>query len=81
MNKTGWIFVMWIGVVFAYILLAAAMPVFTSIVSSTSTEMQATANMTNQPGMVAAIETAPLWLWFIPGLVGIVAAAYMLKRP
>lgn len=81
MAKTiGYIALTWFFTIFAYIILAAGMPAFASITNEAATNMQATSNMTNYPGMLAGVQAAPVYVWFIPGGVAIVATLVFLKR-
>lgn len=63
-----------------YIILGLIMPAFNSITSDTLVSFNATANMTNFPGTYEAVASSPVWIWFIPGIVGVVTTAVMLKR-
>lgn len=80
-KKIGGLIVMWLGIIVAYIILAAAFPAFNEIIVSTNATLAASGNMTHYPGTQATVETAPLWIWFIPGGIGFVASAIMLKKP
>lgn len=71
---------MWILVVAAYIIMAVMMPAITEIVSTANTSLVASANMSDFPGTLEAVNSAPLWLWFIPGGVALVVSVIMLKR-
>lgn len=73
--------VIWIATTFMYIFLAVGMPVIVEITEVSTAEMHATACMTQFPGTVEAVESAPVWMWFIPGLVGIVATVILLRQP
>lgn len=72
--------IIWAMVVFAYILMAFLMPFYNQIFSDTATALESSANMSRMPGTLEAVESAPVWWWFIPAPVGIVASAIVLKR-
>jgi len=78
MKKVGWVIVLWAGIVIAYIILTAAMPAINSLVQTANETMVATSNMSNYPGSQEAILTAPLWLYFLPGGIGIMATVMIL---
>ena len=79
-NKFVGLGIMWVVVIFAYIIMAAIMPAFTDIVSTANTTIQASANMSNLPGTMGVVQTAPVWIWFIPGVVGLVSTVVMLRK-
>lgn len=79
MKKVGWVIVVWIGVIISYVILTAAMPAVNSLVQTANTTMAAASNMTNYPGTQDAILTAPLWLYFLPGGIGLVLTIIILK--
>jgi hypothetical protein len=70
----------WAFVGLAYLVLAAAMPGINSIVSSVNATLVATSNMSNYPGAQQAITTSPIWIWVIPGGVGVISSVVVLKR-
>lgn len=78
MVKIWHIGVIWGLVVFAYIIYANVFTVFTGLTDSAGAALQATSNMSNYPGTLEAVQSAPLWGWFVPGGVGIVATAVYL---
>jgi len=80
MDKLKYVAVTWLLVIFAYIILAVMMPVLTGMAGNASTELQATSNMSAYPGMLGVIETSPIWMWFVPGGIGIIATAIFLKK-
>ncbi|MFC1904655.1 hypothetical protein ACFLXT_02710 [Chloroflexota bacterium] len=71
--------IVWGAVIFAYIVLAVTMPVHQEMVATSRADMAASANLSNMPGIDAAVASSPVWLWFIPGLVGLVVTAIMLR--
>jgi hypothetical protein len=80
-KKMFYVAMVWFFTIFVYIILAASMPALKSITGEASTLLTATSNMSNYPGTLAAVDSAPVWLWFIPGFVSIVATVVMLKQP
>jgi len=81
-NKIFWVVFIWFAVVVAYIFLAISMPAQNEIIVSVNTTLASgsSGNMSNFPGTQEVIQTAPVWLWFIPGLVGIVSTVMVLVR-
>jgi len=72
--------IIWAAVLVAYLILGFTMDMHNQIISDTLASYNATANMTNFPGMYDATASAPVWLWFIPGPVGMVATVVVLKK-
>lgn len=80
MGKFGTLAIIWIFVVVAYIFIAVLTSTFGAITTEASTAMQASANMTQQPGAVGMVEGFPVYVWIIPGLAGVVSTLWILKR-
>jgi len=78
-NKVGTIFLVWLGVVVAYIMMAAVFPAMTGISEDASTQLSSSSNMTLYPGSLDVVDGFPLWVWLIPGGLGIVATVVNLK--
>jgi len=72
--------IIWLLTVFVYIILAVCMPAINELVGVSSAALDASANMTQFPGTKEGIETFPVYVFFIPGFVGIVTTVIMLKR-
>lgn len=79
MGKFGTLVIIWIFIVVAYILIGVTSPAISDISSEASTAMQASGNMTEQPGIQGAVESSPVWIWIIPGFIGIVSTVWILK--
>ena len=79
-NKFIAIGVTWVIIIAVYIIIAFMMPAFNSIVSTAGSSLEASANMSNFPGTQETVASAPVWIWFIPGLVGIVYTVWKLKK-
>ncbi len=79
-KKVLWLVALWAAVVVAYVFLAAAMPAIRDLSSQAVVDMNASANMSQQPGAVGAVETAPIWVWFIPGTIGGVFSVIILSK-
>lgn len=79
-KKIGYILLTWFLVIFVYIILAASMPGIRSLTTETETTLQSSVNMTHFPGILEVVQTAPLWIWFIPGAVGLIATGVFLKQ-
>ena len=80
MKKIGFIILIWAAISLCYIVIAVTMPTLQDLTDNTATELQATSNMSNYPGTLEAVNSYPLFAWFIPGAVGIVATVVMLKK-
>ena len=80
-KKIGYTILTWFLAVFAYIIMAATMPAFNLIVDQSSTNLQSTSNMSNYPGLLGSVESAPVYIWFIPGAVALIATIVLLKTP
>lgn len=80
LQKLGYLALMWIAIIFAYIMLANMFPAFTSITSNATALMQSTSNMSNYPGSLDVVRTSPLWIWFIPGGLGICVSVVWLRQ-
>ncbi len=82
MAKTiGFLAVMWFMIVFCYIIFAASFPAIQTITANSSQMIAASTNASDFPGAKAMVDSAPVWLWFIPGLVGIIVTVATLKNP
>lgn len=79
MKKVGWVVLLWAAIILTYVILTAAMPAINSLVQMANETMVATSNMSNYPGSQEAILTAPLWIYFIPGGIGLVGTVMILK--
>ena len=67
------------GVITSYVVMTATQGATNSIISSVNTTLVASSNMSNYPGTLAFIASFPLWQWFIPAIVGLVALVIVLK--
>ena len=79
-NKFVSLGVVWLFVIVAYLILAVTMPAGRELVSQAATDLAASANMSNFPGTQGFVESSPVWIWFIPGLVGIIITVVTLKK-
>lgn len=73
------ILIIWGALTLVYIMLAMLMPVITTLTASANTSM-ASGNMTGIPGVAEATNAFPLYVWFIPGGVGIIGTIIVLKK-
>ena len=78
-KKIGFVVLTWFLVSFCYIIIAAAMPAMVTITTGAATSLSATSNMSNYPGTLQVVQAAPVYLWFIPGGVGLIATVVFLK--
>ena len=72
--------IIWVFIFVAYIFIAVLMSVFSDVTTVASAAMQASANMTEQPGAVGAVESFPVYVWIIPGALGVISTVWILKR-
>lgn len=68
------------GVIFVYVFLLAIMPIFVDVTTTANATITASSNWTDYPGAQAVLVGAPLWIFFIPGIVGIASIVLVLKR-
>ena len=80
MSKIGPVVVVIVLVAIAYILLLVVMPLVAEIASTANVTMAASSNMSNYPGTQDTMLSAPWALFFVPGVVGIIAIVIILKR-
>ena len=81
MGKIGSVVIVVVIVIAAYLLLLVTVPILTDSVSTANITMHATSNMTNYPGTAEAVLAAPWVLFFVPGVIGLIAVVIILKRP
>lgn len=81
MGKIGAVSVVVVAVCILYLLMLVIMPVMADFASTANTTMAASSNLTNYPGAAEGVLVAPWFLWFAPGVVGMVAVVIILKRP
>lgn len=63
----------WLAGIVSYIILANVYPAFTGLTDSAVVAVQASGNMSQQPGIVTGLQIMPLLVWFIP--FGVIVAA------
>lgn len=73
--------IMWLCIIVVYIMLAFLYPVFTDMASAGVSGLEATSNMSNYPGAKEAVQTSPLWIWFVPGGIGFIATVVIIREP
>lgn len=80
MEKFKFVSIVVFFVVLTYIMLTSFMPVISDLSEASATEVQATAdNISNYVGAVESVQYMPLLLYFIPGVIGLVAIVWKLK--
>ena len=77
--KMSTLAIIWVVVVISYLILAVTSSAITELSTTASTEMQASANLSQQPGIQGMVESSGVWVWFIPGLIGMAATVWTLK--
>ena len=74
------ILLIWAFTSLAYIIIAITMPVLQTFSDGAVVAMAATSNMSSYAGTQAVVQLFPLFAWFIPGGIAIVATIWMLKH-
>jgi len=69
------VFVVLLVVIFTYIIMAASQPAVNDIM----TTVNASANWTNAPDAQAVVNSWPIYMWAIPGAVGVIIIVWALK--
>ena len=81
MHKIGRIAIVVVMVIAVYLFMLVVMPTIVDIVSSANSTMDASSNMSMYPGTSPAVLATPWFLWFVPGVVGMIAVVVILKKP
>lgn len=81
MSKIGQVIIVTVAVFILYLIMLVVMPVLTDFASTANTTMAAGSNLTNYPGAAEGVLIAPYLLWWVPGVIGMVAVVFILKRP
>jgi len=71
------VFFIVVGVIITYLILPAAQPAINEIIVTAN----ASADLTNFPSAQHVVEAWPLYIWFIPGFVGVVLIVVTLRAP
>jgi hypothetical protein len=79
MKKAFWVVALIAFTCIAYILIAVTMPFWVDITTSVNASIYASSNVSELPGAVEAVQYAPLWIYFIPGVVFFAALVGILK--
>jgi len=80
MNKLFFLVGLWFFIGVAYLIMAVMMPATRELVSTAAAAIDASANMSLQPGTLGMVESSPVWFWVVPGFVGIVATVVTLRK-
>jgi type II secretory pathway component PulF len=75
MKKAGWTIALTVALIVAYLILTAVHPAIVDIVVSSN----ASTNWTNFEMTQHTIEALPLYVWFIPFLLYLIAIVVVLK--
>lgn len=70
MKKIGLIALTLGFVIFAYMILTLVQPTLVDIANTANTTMSASSNMSNYPGTAEVMTGSPLWLYFVPAVLG-----------
>lgn len=74
------VFGLWAIIGFSYIILAVAMPAGRELISEAATTINASCNISQVIGVSEAVGAAPVYLWFIPGGIGLISTVWILKK-
>ena len=81
MNKLGAVLII-IGVVIGcYLILLVTQTVVVNLVESANATITASSNLTNYPGTQGFLLSTPWIMWFVPGVIGMIAIVIILRRP
>lgn len=78
-NKIKQVIFIIAGVVLVYVFLTIIIPILADFAGTANATITASSNFTDYPGTQAVLVGAPFWIYFIPGIVGIVAIVFVLK--
>lgn len=67
------------AVLFVYLVLLAIMPIFVEVTTTANETITASDNWSDYPGSQAVLVGAPLWIFFIPGAIGIASIVVVLR--
>lgn len=81
MNKIGQVIIVIALVSACYLIILVTMGVVVGLAETANATMTASSNLTNYPGAAEAVLAAPWVLWFVPGVIGMVAIVVIMKRP
>lgn len=70
----------WVLVIVAIIFIAASSSATDEIAGTAATAINASANMSAQPGTLEMVQSFPVWKWAIAPLVGFVASGMVLFK-
>ena len=75
------VFAILAAVFVAYLFIIIVVPWLADITVTANTTIAASSNMSNYPGLSGAILGTPLFLFFVPGVIGIILVILVLKEP
>jgi len=82
MKKIGQVLIVVFIVTLCYFLLIVIQPTVVELVETANTTMTAvTANVSAYPGSQDTLIATPLILWFVPGVIGMIAVVIILRQP
>lgn len=80
MGKIGHVIIVVAMVVAVYLLMLVVMPVVVDMSLTANSTMNASSNMSLYPGASPALIASPWVLWFVPGVIGMIAIVVILKK-
>jgi len=81
MHKIGQVIVVVVVMIAVYLIMLVVMPVIVDVVATANSTMNASSNMSMYPGTSPAVVATPWILWFVPGVIGMIAVVVILKNP
>ncbi len=64
----------------SYLFLTITVPLLAQFASSTNATITARSNFADYPGLQGALLGSPLWLYFVPAVIGFVLIALVLRE-
>lgn len=81
MNKIGAVAIVIFVVIVCYLILLVAMPIVADLASTANATITASSNLTMYPGTQGFLLSTPWIMFFVPGVIGMVAIIIILKQP
>lgn len=78
-NKIWTVLLVWVLIGVAYLIMAVSWGATQELITEASTQVAASANMSQMPGTQEAIDSSPVWFWVIPGFAGMIATVWIVK--
>lgn len=80
MDKAKFVLFVVGAVILAYLIMTPLIPFISDVSSNAASNVTASNYSASYVGAVEAAQYAPLWIYFIPGVLGVGAIAWKLKK-